>query len=135
MARRERALMAGLAEHRLRRDGARHEEVAEPVAAGDISPCSATGAWERQEPGRKAMRMLITTAMALALASAANAQSNTNLDRAKGTVDNIRQADPPRVSTGTVVTPTPPVQPRPSTGTDVQRMRTNPPPSPPTGKK
>jgi hypothetical protein len=79
------------------------------------------------------MRNLIATATVLALAGAANAQGN--LDRAKGTVDNIRQADPPRVSTGTVVTPTPPVQPRPSTGTDVQRMRTNPPPSPPTGKK
>jgi hypothetical protein len=81
------------------------------------------------------MRIFIAMATVLALAGAANAQGNTNLDRAKGTVDNIRAPDPPRVSTGTVVTPTPPVQPRPSTGTDVQRMRTNPPPSPPTGKK
>jgi hypothetical protein len=72
--------------------------------------------------------------MILAVAASANAQSN-NLNRAKNTVDNIRPADPPRVSTGAVVTPSAPVQSRPSTGTDVQRMRTNPPPSPPTNKK
>ncbi|MFB9264094.1 hypothetical protein ACFFWD_13075 [Bradyrhizobium erythrophlei] len=58
--------------------------------------------------------------------------SNTGLNRARGTVDNIRQADPPTVSTSTVVTPQAPVHQMPNGGSDVHRMRTNPPPSPST---
>jgi len=60
---------------------------------------------------------------------------NNNLDKAKGAVDNIRQADPPQVSTGTVVTPQAPVQQMPRGGSDVTRMRTNPPPPPPPANK
>jgi hypothetical protein len=55
---------------------------------------------------------------------------NGNIDNATNTVNNNRQADPPAVSTGTVLTPQPPVHPNPNGGSDVQRMRTNPPPSP-----
>ena len=65
--------------------------------------------------------------------AAAQAQNN-NLGKAKGTVDNIRQADPPQVGTGTVVTPQAPVHQMPRGGSDVTRMRTNPPP-PATTKK
>jgi hypothetical protein len=56
-------------------------------------------------------------------------RTNGNINNATNTVNDIRQADPPSVSTGTVVTPQPPVQQMPNGGSDVQRMRTNPPPS------
>lgn len=79
-------------------------------------------------------RIAIAALGLLVLATPAAAQSNLN--KAKGTVDNIRQADPPRVSTGTVVQPVQrPPQQMPSGGSDVSRMRTNPPPSPPPTKK
>ena len=67
--------------------------------------------------------------LGLLLTTLAQAESN-NLNRAKNTVNNIRQADPPTVSTGTVVTPQRPVQQMPRGGSDVHRMKTNPPPSP-----
>jgi hypothetical protein len=68
-------------------------------------------------------------ALALFLTTTAHAQ-NGNINYATSTVNNIRQADPPSVSTGTVVTPQAPVKQMPNGGSDVQRMRTNPPPSP-----
>jgi hypothetical protein len=69
------------------------------------------------------------TAFALCLTATVLAQ-NGNINDATNTVSNIRPADPPVVSTGTVVTPQAPVQQMPNGGSDVQRMRTNPPPSP-----
>jgi hypothetical protein len=72
-------------------------------------------------------RILLALPLGLLLAPSAYAQ-NGNLDRATNTVNNIRQADPPTVSTGTVVTPqAPPPQQMPNGGSDVHR---NPPPSP-----
>jgi hypothetical protein len=80
-----------------------------------------------------AFRIAIAVLGLLAITTPAAAQSNLN--KAKGTVDNIRPADPPSVSTGTVVQPIQrPPQQMPSGGSDVTRMRTNPPPSPPTKK-
>lgn len=80
---------------------------------------------------------ILATAAVVLAATAANAQNtNTNLNRAKNTVDNIRQADPPKVSTGTVVQPIArPPQQMPTGGSDVHRMKTNPPPSPVVTKK
>ena len=75
------------------------------------------------------VRALLAAAFSIALAGVAQAQ-NGNINNATNTVNNIRQADPPVVSTGTVVTPQPPVHQMPNGGSDVQRMRTNPPPSP-----
>ena len=82
------------------------------------------------------MRFLLVLAILVSgsLAAATQGQNN-NLGKAKGTVDNIRQADPPQVSTGTVVTPQAPVHQMPRGGSDVTRMRTNPPPPPATTKK
>jgi hypothetical protein len=78
------------------------------------------------------MRIQLVLALPLGflLAPLAHAQ-NGGLDRANNTVNNIRQADPPTVSTGTVVTPAaPPPQQMPNGGSDIHRMITNPPPSP-----
>jgi hypothetical protein len=75
------------------------------------------------------MRLQTLSALALCLTATVLAQ-NGNINNATNTVNNIRQADPPVVSTGTVVTPQPPVHQNPNGGSDVQRMRTNPPPSP-----
>jgi hypothetical protein len=74
-------------------------------------------------------RLLLAAAFSIALGTVAQAQSG-NINNATNTVNNIRQADPPTVSTGTVVTPQAPVHQNPNGGSDVQRMRTNPPPSP-----
>jgi hypothetical protein len=77
------------------------------------------------------MRLQTSPAMALALCLTATVLAqNGNINNATNTVNNIRQADPPAMSTGTVVTPQAPVQQMPNGGSDVQRMRTNPPPSP-----
>ncbi len=85
------------------------------------------------------MRTKLVLAMATVLlaATAAHAQNTkANLDRAKNTVNNIRQADPPKVSTGTVVQPIArPPQQMPRGGSDIHRMKTNPPPSPVVTKK
>ena len=75
------------------------------------------------------LQTVSAAALALFLTTTAYAQ-NGNINNATNTVNNIRQADPPAVSTGTVVTPQPPVHQNPNGGSDVQRMRTNPPPSP-----
>ena len=74
-------------------------------------------------------RSLLAAAFSIALGTAAQAQSG-NVNNATNTVNNIRQADPPTVSTGTVVTPQAPVHQMPNGGSDVHRMVTNPPPSP-----
>src|SRR5258708_298804 len=81
--------------------------------------------------GGNTMRLqtLSATALALGLPERVLAK-NGNTNKATNTVKNIGQADPPAVSTGTGVTPQPPVQQMPNGGSDVQRMRTNPPPSP-----
>lgn len=78
--------------------------------------------------------LLIATMLTLTAASAANAQNrdrSIDLRRAQNTVDAIRLPDPPRVSTGTVVQPIArPPQQMPRGGSDIRRMRENPPPSP-----
>jgi hypothetical protein len=75
------------------------------------------------------IRALLAAAFSIALGTVAHAQTG-NINNATNTVNNIRQADPPNVSTGTVVTPQPPVHQMPNGGSDVHRMLTNPPPSP-----
>jgi hypothetical protein len=53
------------------------------------------------------------------------------LTRAKDVVDRTRLPDPPVVSTGTVVVPIQrPPQQMPTGGSDIHRMKTNPPPPP-----
>ena len=87
--------------------------------------------------GESAMRIqtflaVLTGLLFTTVAQAQNSNNNnTNLNRATNTVNNIRPVAPPAVSTTTVVTPqAPPPQQMPRGGSDVQRMRTNPPPSP-----
>jgi hypothetical protein len=74
------------------------------------------------------IRLVYAAAVSVALATAAHAQSG-GLNKAKNTVDNIRQPDPPQVSTGTVVQPIPkPPQQMPRGGSD---LKVKPPPPPP----
>jgi hypothetical protein len=72
---------------------------------------------------------LLVSLLGILFATAVHAQ-NVDLNRANNTVNNIRQADPPSVSTGTVVTPNTTQQQMPNGGSDVHRMINNPPPSP-----
>jgi len=78
-----------------------------------------------------AVLVLAVTGTASAKDAAANKDRSIDLSRAKDVVDRIRLPDPPTVSTGTVVVPIErPPQQMPSGGSDVHRMKTNPPPSP-----
>jgi hypothetical protein len=55
-----------------------------------------------------------------------------DLSKAKDTVDRVRKADPPPVKNNTVVQPIERPKPQmPRGGSDVERMRKKPPPSPP----
>ncbi|HEY2230093.1 MAG TPA: hypothetical protein VGI22_20615 [Xanthobacteraceae bacterium] len=76
------------------------------------------------------LQTVSAAALALFLPHHDGLRAKRQFDNATNTVNNIRQADPPAVSTGTVLTPQPPVHQNPNGGSDVQRMRTNPPPSP-----
>jgi hypothetical protein len=77
-------------------------------------------------------RLFALTALGVVLATAVQAQGQRpDLSRAKDVVDRIRLPDPPSVSTGTIVQPIPrPPQQMPRGGSDIERMRRNPPPSP-----
>jgi hypothetical protein len=77
-------------------------------------------------------RLFALTAIGVVLATAVQAQGQRpDLTRPKDVVDRIRPADLPNVSTGTVVQPIQrPPQQMPRGGSDIERMRRNPPPSP-----
>lgn len=78
--------------------------------------------------------LLVAAMLTLTAVSAADAQNRDrriDLRPAQNVVDAIRLPDPPRVSTGTVVQPIArPPQQMPRGGSDIRRMRENPPPSP-----
>jgi hypothetical protein len=78
--------------------------------------------------------LISLAALAVAVSSpvwAKDKDQKAELTRAKDVVDRIRLPDLPVVSTGTVVVPIQrPPQQMPTGGSDIHRMKTNPPPSP-----
>jgi hypothetical protein len=83
--------------------------------------------------GHKLLPALTSAILALWFTTAALAEGKRpDLSKPKDTVDRIRKADPPPVKQNTVVHPIErPKQQMPRGGSDVDRMRKKPPPSPP----
>ena len=83
-------------------------------------------------PGHKLLPSLGSVLLVLCLATAAHSEGKRpDLTKPKDTVDRIRKADPPPVKKDTVVHPIERPKPQmPRGGSDVERMRKNPPPSP-----
>ena len=86
--------------------------------------------------GHRLLLPLTSAALALWFTTSVLAEGKRpDLTKPKDTVDRIRKADPPPVKKNTVVQPIErPKQQMPRGGSDVERMRKNPPPTPPKKK-